>query len=126
MEKIKFNGVKLEKQLELNRGWIYAEDDIDCENDPIGEKNFVISEEYFLSIFSELFPNERSLEDFLDVYEPETDGEKIYQRALADGKLIEDDYSDATAVFNVEIEKDSNGEIKIKKIKALKNNLKVL
>lgn len=72
------------KELELNRAWIYDGDEI------VGETNFVIDENYFISIFHELFPDEDDIDDFLDSYEPEADGEKIYERALADGKLKED------------------------------------
>ena len=79
---------KIEMELELNRAWIYDKESI--ENDePIGERNFVISGEYFISIFYEIFPNE-NIHDFLDYYEPEKDGEMIYQRAKADGKIIEE------------------------------------
>ena len=67
---------------ELNREWLYDEDD-----EIIGERNFVVKVDYFNRIFSELFPNE-NLDEFLDWYEPETDGEKIYQKALSDGETM--------------------------------------
>lgn len=78
-------------ELELNRAWIYEEGN----DEPIGEKNFVIPADYYSSIFPDLFPVafERAIfmfEDFLDIYEPETDGEKIYQQALKDGKIIKE------------------------------------
>ena len=40
-------------------------------------------------IFSELFPNE-DFDTFIEWYVPETDGEKIYQRALKDHEVIEE------------------------------------
>lgn len=75
-------------ELTLNREWIY--EDEEHNNDPIGENNFVIENEYFIKIFKELFPKENDVEDFLDVYCPETDGEKMYQRALKDNKIIDE------------------------------------
>lgn len=76
----------IEFQLELNRAWIYS----DSADDPVGEKNFVITTKYFLSIFPKLFPLENDINRFLDIYEPETDGEKIYQQAVRDGQIIEE------------------------------------
>lgn len=73
-------------ELQLNRAWIY-EEGID---EPIGEKNFVIPADYFSSIFPVFFLDEHDMNDFLDVYEPETDGEAIYRKALVDGKIIEE------------------------------------
>ena len=52
------------------------------------ETNFVIPEDYFVAIFDKLFPRENDISFFLEVYEPETDGEKIYQQAKKDGKII--------------------------------------
>ena len=73
------------KELELNREYIY-----DKENEILAEVNFVIDEEYFLSIFSELFPDEKDIDDFLDAYIPEEDGMKIYERAIEDNKIKEE------------------------------------
>ena len=77
--------MKIIKELELNREYIY-----DKENEILAEVNFVINEEYFLSIFPELFPNEKNINDFLDAYVPEEDGMKIYERAVVDGKIKEE------------------------------------
>lgn len=74
-------------ELELNRSWVY---DNEPNEDPIGERNFVITQKYFFSIFEKLFPLERDIHHFLEVYEPETDGEKIYQQAVKDGQLIDE------------------------------------
>ncbi len=80
-----FKDIALKSDIELNRAWIYGENE---DGEPIGEKNFVIDVDYLESIFDELFPEEESMDEFLEGYEPETDGEKIYQRALKDGKIV--------------------------------------
>lgn len=78
-------------EYELNRAWIY-----DDEEDTIGETNFVVSAEWFINTFNKLNNEKKftceyeNLEDFLDSYEPETDGELIYQCAIKDGMLKED------------------------------------
>ena len=77
----------IEVQYELNRAWIYGNGP---DEDPTGEKNFVVSKEYLLQVFPVLFPNEQDIDLFLEVYEPETDGEKLYQQALLDGQIIEE------------------------------------
>ncbi len=79
-----FKTMSLKSDIELNRAWIYGEEK---DGEPIGEKNFVVDVDYLESIFDELFPNEKSMDEFLEVYEPETNGEKIYQRAVKDGKV---------------------------------------
>ena len=90
-------------QLVLNRAWIYS----DSAEDPVGEKNFVISKKYFLSIFPKLFPMEKDIDRFLDVYEPETDGEKIYQQAVRDGQIIEEFDSE---IINEEVYDENNNQ----------------
>ena len=70
----------------LNRERIYK----DPNSDPIAERNFVIPEAYFLEIFFELFPDEKDVEKFLSTYRPETDGERIFQRARNDRKIVEE------------------------------------
>ena len=69
----------------LNRAWIYGNGPDD---DPTGENNFVIAENYFIAVFTELFPHEKDINLFLEVYEPETHGEMIYQQAKKDGQII--------------------------------------
>ena len=91
----------IELQLELNRTWIYRE----SAEDPVGEKNFVIPLKYFLYIFPKLFPAEHDIYHFLNVYEPETDGEKIYQQAVRDKQIIEE-YD--TEIMNEEVQNESN------------------
>lgn len=93
----------IEFQLELNRAWIYN----DTCDDPVGERNFVISKKYFLSIFPKLFPMEKDIDRFLDVYEPETDGEKIYQQAVRDGQIIEEFDSE---IINEEVYDENNNQ----------------
>ena len=43
-----------------------------------------------MAIFDKLYPRENDISFFLEVYEPETDGERIYQQAKRDGKIIEE------------------------------------
>ena len=90
-------------QLTLNRAWIYS----DSAEDPVGEKNFVITTKYFLSIFPKLFPLESDFNRFLDVYEPETDGEKIYQQAVRDEQIIDEFDSE---IINEEVYDENNNQ----------------
>ena len=83
--------ITMEIEYELNRAWIY-----DDEEDTVGETNFVVSSGWLVNTFDKL-NNERKfvceyedIEDFLDSYEPEIDGELIYQCAIKDGMLKED------------------------------------
>ena len=83
--------ITMEIEYELNRAWIY-----DDKEDAIGETKFVVSAEWLVNTFDKL-NNERKfvceyedIEDFLDSYEPEADGELIYQCAIKDGMLKED------------------------------------
>lgn len=80
------NSIFSDIELELNREWIYGSE----LDEPIGERNFVIGLEYFKSIFPELFPERTDIDEFLKIYVPEEDGEKIYQRALRDNALIDE------------------------------------
>ena len=81
----------MELEYELNREWIY-----DDEEDTIGETNFVVSAEWLKETFESLNNDNQltcrynDLKDFLDTYEPEIDGELVYQKAIADGVLKED------------------------------------
>jgi hypothetical protein len=83
--------ITFEFEYELNREWIYDEGE-----DIIGETNFVVPTEWLVNTFNKL-SNEnkfvfmyKDFEDFVDSYEPETDGELIYQEAIKDGVLVED------------------------------------
>ena len=84
--------ITMEMEYELNRAWIIDEE----EDEQIGETNFVVPADWLTNTFNKL-NNERKficeyedLEDFLDSYEPETDGELIYQCSIKDGVLKED------------------------------------
>lgn len=79
--------MKFAVEYELNRAFIYDED-----GEPIGETNFVVSGSWLEKKFydEELETIWTDLDDFLDVYEPETDGEFIYQMAIRDLALVED------------------------------------
>lgn len=74
-------------EIVLNRAWIYGNG---IYEEPTGEKNFVLDAGYLKEIFESLFLSETDFDDFLDTYVPEEDGEKIYQRAKKDGKIIEE------------------------------------
>ena len=54
-----------------------------------------------------LFPLEKDIDRFLDVYEPETDGEKIYQQAVRDGQIIEEFDSE---IINEEVYDENNNQ----------------
>lgn len=78
--------ITMKVEYELNRAWVYDED-----NETIGETNFVVPVEWLINLFEMYYIDEyKYLEMFLDVYEPETEGEFIYQKAIEDGVLIED------------------------------------
>lgn len=86
----------MEMEYELNRAWIYDEDD---EDDPIGETNFVVPAKWLIDLFNNYFAEKKtcsgyslygSFEDFLNIYEPEEEGEFIYQKANEDGVIKED------------------------------------
>lgn len=88
--------MEIKFEYELNREWIY-----DDEGEPIGETNFVVPAAWLFELFNKEYADKfDSFEEFIDVYEPETDGEFIYKKAIEDGELIED--------FGVEMYK--NGE----------------
>lgn len=74
-------------ELVLNHGWVYENG---ITHEPTAERNFVISHDYFVSIFSTLFPDKNDIDLFLEVYEPESDGEKIYRQALEDGQVLDE------------------------------------
>ena len=78
--------MKIKVEYELNREWI-----LDEEEEAIGETNFVVGGQWLKKLFDKHFVDEYdSLNEFLEVYEPETEGEFIYQEAIKDSALIED------------------------------------
>ena len=78
--------MRIKVEYELNRAWI-----LDDEEEPIGEINFVVGGNWLKKLFDKHFADEyKSLNEFLEVYEPEVDGEFIYQEAIKDNALIED------------------------------------
>lgn len=77
-------------EIMLNRQWIHKSG----EDEAFAELNFVIDFEYFKRTYHELFGVEQSdIENFLDGYEPEVDGEKIYQRAKIDNAVVNELYT---------------------------------
>jgi hypothetical protein len=83
--------MKINFEHELNRAWIYDED-----GETIGETNFVVPTKWLVETFDKLNNENKFIckyddfEDFEETYEPETDGELIYQKAIADDVLKED------------------------------------
>ena len=73
-------------EIELNRKWLYEDED----DFPIGERNFVIPVEYLFSLMEMFGVDEDDVSDFLEWYDPETDGELIYEFAVRDGAIIEE------------------------------------
>lgn len=79
--------MKINVEFELNRAWIIDEET----EDEIGETNFVVSAKWMKKLFDKVYADRyNSLDEFLDVYEPEVDGEFIYREAIKDGALVED------------------------------------
>ena len=79
--------MKIGVEFELNRGWIYDNEGEEI----IGETNFVVPSKWLMELFNKNFVNDYfDFDVFLDVYEPEVDGEFIYQKAIEDGVLVED------------------------------------
>ena len=85
----------MEVEYELNRAWVY-DDGVD---EPIGETNFVVPAKWLIDLYNNYFAEKKtcsghplygSFEDFLDVYEPESEGEFVYQKAIEDGVIKED------------------------------------
>lgn len=67
-------------EYELNRAWIYDE-----ERDVIGETNFVVPADWLKELYDKEFSDKYTdFELFLESYEPEVEGEFIYQKALED------------------------------------------
>ena len=77
----------MEIEYELNRAWVYDDED----DDPIGETNFVVPAKWLKDLFEMYYKDEYGdFEMFLDVYEPKTEGKFIYKKAIEDGVLKED------------------------------------
>lgn len=87
--------IKIEMETELNRAWIWDEE----ADDIVGETNFVVPTKWLSDLFEKHFAEQKtitghpmyhSFDDFIDVYEPEEEGEFIYTKAIEDGVLKED------------------------------------
>lgn len=85
--------MKMDFEYELNRKWIYGKNK---DEDAIGETNFVVSADWLIGKFEELNKENKftcdytDFEEFVGSYEPEIDGELIYQAAVKENVLIED------------------------------------
>lgn len=83
--------IEFEFQLELNRAWIYDDEDEDI----VGEKNFVVPAAWLIFNINEIIPgvdigNADDFDEFLNYYVPEEDGEAIYEAAKRMDKIIEE------------------------------------
>lgn len=78
--------ITLNFEYELNRGWIYDED-----GEEIGEINFVVPSGWLADLYNKHFSKAYGdIDSLLTLYEPEEEGEFIYQKAIEDNVLIED------------------------------------
>lgn len=80
--------VQISFEYTLNRGWIFAKG----EDEPAGEKNFTVPGPWLIETVEKYFSNYQ-FDDFLDVYEPEVEGEFIYRLAKRDGVIVEEGYN---------------------------------
>ena len=78
--------MRVEFEYELNRGWIYDDDE-----EVFGEINFVVPADWLRKLYDKRFADRyNSFDDFVDCYEPEVDGEDVYQEAIKEKALKED------------------------------------
>lgn len=79
----------MEKQYELNRRWVYPQNN--PHGYPIGQTNFVVSAKFFQEFYEERYAEKwGDIDLFIEAYVPEEDGEAFYQEAIRRGELIED------------------------------------
>ena len=73
-------------EIELNRGWLTDKDGFEY-----GETNFVVPESFARANYKDC-PGYRGedFDDFLNIYEPETDGQFLYELAKKTDNIIED------------------------------------
>lgn len=73
-------------EIEMNREWLYDEDD-----NNIGETNFIVTkkvaEDFYLENYKDKYED---FKDFLACYIPEEEGQELYSYALSSGNLIDD------------------------------------
>lgn len=72
----------------LNRGWIHDE----VYEEEVGEKNFTVPGPWLIDTIERHWKDIKP-DDFLDVYEPEVEGEFIYRLAQRDGVIINEGYN---------------------------------
>lgn len=84
-----FSFIPLGSEIVLNKQWI-SDDFLD---DYVAESNFILEERDARKLFDELDFYDRfdNFEDFLEVYEPETDGLKMYEKAK-ELDLVKEEY----------------------------------
>ena len=73
-------------EYELNRAWVLDEDD-----EIIGETNFAVPAGWLKELYDKTYADEyNSFDEFMEVYDPEAEGEYIYREAIKDNALVED------------------------------------
>ena len=73
-------------EFELNRAWV-----LDEAEEVIGETNFAVPAGWLKELYDKTYASEyNSLDEFLEVYDPETEGKYIYDAAIRDNVLVED------------------------------------
>ena len=75
--------MQIQMEYELNREYIR-----DFEGEPIGEKNFVVPGPWLIDTIKRHWPD-IDVEEFLDTYEPEVEGEYIFRLAYRADVLVE-------------------------------------
>ena len=73
-------------EIEMNRAWLYDENDND-----IGETNFIVTkkvaEDFYLENYKDKY---ETFKDFLTCYVPEEEGQALYSYALSCNALVDD------------------------------------
>jgi hypothetical protein len=79
--------MKVENELELTKHREYNDHE-----EMIREDTFVVSDEYLQTAFSNMFSKTYDdVNQFLDAYDPEIEGQELYKQAFEDDELILDD-----------------------------------
>ena len=77
--------LEINVEYELNYKWIIDED-----GEIIGEANFVVPAEWLRELHDNKYADTYEyFDEFIEFYDPETDGKFIYQEAIKDNVLIE-------------------------------------
>lgn len=79
--------MKIECEYELNRAWVLD----NKTGNVIGETNFIVDSKWLKDLYNNEFADKYlNFNDFIETYEPEVDGEFVYQKAIKDNVLEKD------------------------------------